>query len=143
MPRSMACSMTEAAVLARTKTVTRRIGWWTDKRGRRLLMPGDRVLLVRKSMGRRRADGTVEPLVPLALIKATEVHREPLRRLLDEPEYGRLEVTAEGFPGMHPAEFVERFFLSAQRLSPDTVVTRISFDYMCGAGFCECGPCPR
>ena len=53
MPRLMSVAFTEDAVRARRKTVTRRKGWWEDKRGRRILQPGDRLTLCRKVMGRK------------------------------------------------------------------------------------------
>lgn len=40
------------------------------------------------------------------------------------------EVAAEGFPGMTPREFVRRFFVDAQGLSPDAEVTRIQWRYL-------------
>lgn len=49
MPRLMSVSLTEDAVVARTKTVTRRMGW-------RDLKPGDRLTLCRKVMGRKRGN---------------------------------------------------------------------------------------
>ena len=45
MPKLLSCAETEEAVLDRTKTETRRLGWWEDKNGRRLLLPGDRLTL--------------------------------------------------------------------------------------------------
>jgi len=39
-------------------------------------------------------------------------------------------VAREGFPGMNPAEFVERFFLVAQGMKTDGVVTRIEWRYL-------------
>ena len=52
MPRLMSVSLTEQAVVERRKTVTRRLGWWEDRNGRRLLKPGDRLTLCRKVRGR-------------------------------------------------------------------------------------------
>lgn len=87
MPRHMSVAETERAVIARWKTATRRLGWWTDKNGKRLLHPGDHLLLVRKSMGRKRPDGTVEPLVVLAEVEVTDVYRERLAMISDEHVY--------------------------------------------------------
>lgn len=74
----MSVSMTEQAVIDRRKTVTRRKGWWLDKRGRRLLNPGDRLTLCRKVMGRKHG----EPLVRLAEVGVISVRREPLGYVL-------------------------------------------------------------
>ena len=84
MPYLLSCAETEQSVLDRTKTETRRLGWWTDKNGRRLLHPGDRLTLVRKSMGRKRRDGTVEPLVRLAEVEVVGVRRESLLAITEE-----------------------------------------------------------
>ena len=44
--------------------------------------------------------------------------------------YASREVAREGFPGMDPAEFVERFFLVAQGMKTDDDVTRIEWRYL-------------
>lgn len=84
MSRLLSCAETEQSVLDHTKTETRRLGWWEDKNGRRLLHPGDHLTLVRKAMGRKRRDGSVEPLVRLAEVEVLSVHREPLYTITDE-----------------------------------------------------------
>lgn len=45
----MSVAFTEQAVRERRKTVTRRKGWWLDKNGRRLLLPGDRFQVQRQT----------------------------------------------------------------------------------------------
>lgn len=77
----MAVSMTEAAVVAREKTVTRRLGW-------RFLKPGDRLTLCRKVMGRRGG----EPLVRLATVEVVSVRRESLLSITTD------DVEREGVP---------------------------------------------
>lgn len=118
MPRLMSVALTEQAVVERRKTVTRRLGWYKIK-------PGDRLQLVRKSMGRRRADGTVDPLVRLALVEvvATEVVR------LDGPRLDDVDVAAEGFAGWTPAQFVE-MFTTAMRCVAHHPVNRIEWRYL-------------
>lgn len=127
MSRLMSVTFTEDAVRDRTKTVTRRAGWLT-------LTPGQHLTLCRKVMGRRRRDGTVEPLVRLAEVEVVDVCREPLSALTADPEYGASETTREGFPpgdpAHDPAEFIDRYFVRAQRLTPETVVTRIEWRYL-------------
>jgi hypothetical protein len=61
----MSVSHTEAAVVARRKTVTRRLGW-------RFLKAGDHLTLCRKVMGRK----PNEPLVRLAEVEVVSVRRE-------------------------------------------------------------------
>lgn len=117
MPRLMSVSMTVAAVESRTKRVTRRLGWLHAR-------PGDRYTLCEKVQGRRRADGTVEPLVRLVDVEVVSVRRERLDAITAE------DVALEGFPGMSPEEFVDRFFVRAQRVAADTIVTRIEWVYL-------------
>lgn len=118
MSRLMSVSLTEAAVVARQKTVTRRIGWW-------LLQPGTRLTLCRKVMGRKRADGTVEPLVRLAEVEVVSVTRVKLDRITPE------DVVREGFR-CTPAEFVA-FFCRHMKCTPDALVNRICWRYLDGA----------
>ncbi len=49
MPRNMSFSMTTAQFRARTKTVTRRLGWWN-------LKPGDVIMGVEKAMGLKKGE---------------------------------------------------------------------------------------
>ena len=51
MPRNMSFSLTTDQVRNRTKTVTRRLGWWKNKHGKRLLQVGDIVNACVKCMG--------------------------------------------------------------------------------------------
>jgi hypothetical protein len=125
MSRLMSVALTEDAVVARRKTVTRRLGWWETKSGRRILQPGDRLTLCRKVMGRRKG----EPLVRLVEVEVVNIRRERLDAITPE------DVRREGFdiPGKpHPADsawFVD-FFTSAMRCAPDILVTRIEWRYL-------------
>lgn len=131
MPRLMSVAYTEAQVLDRTKTVTRRLGW-------RFAEPGQRVVLCRKVMGRKPG----EPLHRLVAVELRSVRRESLgllNGLLDPTEHGLAatyahdEVAREGFPGMDPGAFVNRFFCAAQGIRPDAEVARIRWSYLEGA----------
>lgn len=130
MPRLMSVAFTEPQVRDRTKTVTRRVGWWEDKNGRRILQVGARLTLVRKSMGRKPG----EPLVRITDVEIVRVTREPLGLLLPEwagcPKYGIEEMKLEGFPGIDPGVFVHRYFITAQGIAPDDLVTRIEWRYV-------------
>lgn len=132
MSRLMSVAMTADAVIERRKTVTRRKGWWLDKNGRRLLNVGDTLTLCRKVQGRKPG----EPLERLAEVEVVSVKRVRLTVDLTPADVGR-----EGFPGMEPGEFVQRFFIDAQGIEWDAWVTRIEWRYVCGSGFCECGGC--
>ena len=133
----MSVAMTADAVIERRKTVTRRKGWWEHKNGRRLLHTGDTLTLCRKVQGRKAG----EPIERLAEVEVISITREHLSDLTEFPGYGRNEVAREGFPGMDPARFILDYFVHAQGVDPDDLVTRIEWRYICGSGFCECGGC--
>lgn len=137
MSRLMSVAMTADAVVERRKHVTRRKGWWEDKNGRRLLHVGDTLTLCRKVQGRKPG----EPIERLAEVEIVEIRREPLRAVSRYSLETWPEVVAEGFPGMSGDEFMQRFFIDAQGIQPDDLITRIEWRYVCGSGFCECGGC--
>jgi hypothetical protein len=110
----MSVALTEDAVRARRKTVTRRLGW-------RMLKPGDRLTLCRKVMGRR--DG--EPLVRICEVEVVDVRREQLWNITDE------DVEREGFDldEWQASDFVE-FFCAHMNCRPEAEVTRIEWRYL-------------
>jgi len=112
----MSVALTEQAVLDRTKTVTRRLGW-------RFLRPYDRLTLCRKVQGRKRADGTVEPLVRIAEVEVLTGRRELLCDITFD------DVAREGFPNYSLRAFIQ-FFCLHMRCTPDTEVTRIEWRYL-------------
>lgn len=112
-------SFTEDAVRRREKVVTRRKGWLHAK-------PGDQVMLCRKVMGRKAG----EPLVRIVPVEFVEVRREPLLALTMDLSYGQTECHYEGFPNMSPEDFVEEFFIRAQRMRETDDVTRIRWKYL-------------
>lgn len=134
MARRMSVAMTTQQVLDRTKTVTRRKGWWLDKHGRPLVKPGDRLTLVDRVMGFKKG----ERATVLAEVEVVSVRRERLSDLgwaaSFTTDYGwaKGEVALEGFPDMEPGEFVRRFFLDAQGMSVADMVTRIEWRYLDG-----------
>lgn len=128
MPRLMSVAFTEQQVRDRTKTVTRRKNWWEDKNGRRLVLPGDRLSLVRKAMGRKPG----EPIVTVAEVEVVSVEREELSVLTMSPAYGDAEMAREGFPGLDPVVFIQRYFVDAQGMDPLATVTRIEWRYLDG-----------
>lgn len=111
--RWMSFMHTQQQMRDRTKTVTRRIGWRNAK-------PGNRVLSVSKSQGRKRGE-MPEFFGP---IEFTMVHREPLNIITPD------EVAAEGFPEMDPAQFIE-MFCEHMRCRFDVVLNRIAFLFVC------------
>jgi hypothetical protein len=118
--RNMSFAMTVSQIRNHSKGVTRRLGW-------RKLKTGDQFQPVVKCMGLRKGE-KIRPIgSPLVVVS---VVREPLRRMIDEPEYGQEECRREGFPEMSPEQFVEMFCAANKRCTLDTVVTRIEFTYL-------------
>lgn len=117
---NMAFSMTTAQVRARTKTVTRRLGWAK-------LRPGMRFWAVVKGMGLRKGE-KVEHICELECVSNTP---ERIDSLLDpcNATRNRREVDAEGFPEMTPAAFVH-FFCEGHHCCEDQIVSRIEFKYV-------------
>jgi hypothetical protein len=109
----MSVAFTEAAVRARTKTVTRRKGWL-------FLKPGDRLTLCRKVMGRKPG----EPLVRICDVEVVDVRRERLY-YVDLPG----ELAREGCPDLGTTEFIERYF-EPQGIYALDLVTRIEWRYL-------------
>lgn len=116
--RLMSFSITTRQFRERTKSVTRRSGW-------RSLRAGDRVMGAEKCMGLRRG----QRVQRLGAIEITDVRREPLSRMLDEPAYGRAECIREGFPELTPAAFVD-LYCRANRSRPTDDVTRLAFAHV-------------
>jgi uncharacterized protein YqfB (UPF0267 family) len=113
LPRLISFSMTTAQVRARTKTVTRRVGWLN-------LKPGDILQAVEKAQGLKRG----EHVKRLCLIRVRKVSRVRLNTIT------KREVEREGFPRMTPEDFV-RFFLKGHKgVTSRTKVTRIEFEYI-------------
>jgi hypothetical protein len=59
----------------------------------------------------------------------TDLRWEPLRRMIDDPEYGKQEVILEGFPEMTPQQFVD-MYCQHNKCTPDKVVHRMAFEYI-------------
>ena len=127
--RNISCALTKDQIRARTKTVTRRLGW-------RDLQVGERLQFCEKCMGRK----TGEPLVKVAVVEVVSVRREKLRRMTDELFYGIEEVKREGFSYSCHAEkwaacFIQFFCTTHskglnQPCTPETEITRIEFKYV-------------
>ncbi len=115
--RNMSFSHTIEQMRARTKTVTRRIGWVS-------LAPGALICAVEKAMGLGRG-GKVRKI---GVIRVVSVRRERLDELVRPGDYGALEMALEGFPGLDPQDFMLRFFI--ERQDPNELVTRIEFEHV-------------
>lgn len=134
--RLMSFAATVPQMRARTKTVTRRLGWCT-------LRPGDRLLACEKTGVR------VEDRVELGVIEVVDVRREPIEAIQDhdsiiedaehrirhgiecDEELRNAECTAEGFPGLSGCEFIDAFCRINGVIGKDVVeVTRIEFRFV-------------
>lgn len=107
--RSISFMLTKRQFLDRSKTVTRRLGWWDVK-------PGQRLRAVEKSMGL--AKGQRQVGLGVIEIKST---RAEILNTIDQSE-----VIREGFPDLTPEQFVE-FFVRSAACAPDATVNRIEF----------------
>ena len=119
--RNMSFSETKAQMYARTKTVTRRLGW-------RFLKPGDIVQAVEKSQGLKKG----EKITPICRIRVVAVRREKLQHIT------MADVIREGFSMLTKGEFVS-MFCNLNRCLPDTVINRIEFEYCDAEGIGESG----
>lgn len=109
----MSFFLTTEQVRARTKTVTRRLGWKNAK-------VGDVVQPVVKGQGLKKGE-TVEHIGgPIRFVSVCQVVLGDI-----SPQ----DVYREGFPSMTPRQFVEMFKAHNGGLR-DQVVTRIEFEYL-------------
>ncbi len=126
--QNMSFSLTVEQIASRQKSVTRRRGWLRIKKG-------DLICAVRKSMGLRNG----ESVERLAVLRVTDVRREPLQQMLDDAQYGEQECVSEGFgPGTDvptAAAFVDFYCNSNKGCTHQSQVTRIAFEYLVRPSF--------
>ena len=116
--RNMSFMLTTEQLRNKTKTVTRRNGWKNIKSGE--LIQG-----VVKCMGLKKGEKMEKIHVILILFR----RREPLNDIIYDAEYGREEMIKEGFPSMHPEDFVSMYCKHNKCKSSD-IITRIEFEYV-------------
>jgi hypothetical protein len=109
----MSFALTTEQMENKTKTVTRRNGWW-------FLKAGDVVNAVEKAMGLKKGEnikriGKIR-IIDTRKIRVSQIDHEDLIR--------------EGLPHMSPAEFVDFFCDSHHGSSPDTIINRIEFEHL-------------
>jgi hypothetical protein len=112
MARNMSFAMTTDQIKMRTKTVTRRFGWW-------FLKPGDEVRGVEKAMGLKKG----EKIKPLAMVRIISTRAEPLDAITQD------DVIKEGFPTWTPEQFVQ-MLVDHYGVSASSMVNRIEFEYL-------------
>lgn len=110
--RNMSFMLTPEQLRARTKDVTRRLGWWN-------VMRGELVQAVLQCQGLKKG----ETVTKLCVIKILDARSEPLNRITAQ------DVIREGFPKLTKREFID-LFCRANKCKPDVVVNRIEFEYV-------------
>lgn len=108
----MSFSITTDQVRNRTKTVTRRLGWW-------FLEPGDIVNAVEKAMGLKRGE-KIKRICQIRIVRAAWVI---LDHITEE------DVIREGFPGWTIGDFIW-MFCGHNKCEPNEKVNRIEFEYI-------------
>ena len=109
----MSFSKTTEQVRNRTKTVTRRWGWW-------FLKPGDRVQAVEKGMGLKKG----EKIKRIHIIECVDVRPDLLC------EITKAECVLEGFPEMDPEDLVDLLLSMRPRYCFRADPNRIEFKYV-------------
>ena len=112
MSRNMSFMLTTRQIKNRSKTVTRRLGWW-------FLKPGDVLNACEKCQGLKKG----EKIKKLCRIKIISCRKIPLHKI------SHADCFREGFPDMYPSEFI-RMFRKEMKCSMDTEVNRIEFEYI-------------
>ncbi len=113
MPRNMSFSLTTEQVRNKTKTVTRRDGWW-------FLKPGDIVNACEKCMGLKKG----QRVKRICQIRIKSTSAQPLHLINEE------DVTLEGFPYWGAAQFVRFFVKTHPGVSLYKLLNRIEFEYI-------------
>lgn len=114
MPRNMSFALTTQQIRDRTKTVTRRFGWWN-------LKPGQIINAVEKSMGIKKG----EKINVLCQIRIVSTRQEPLSDMADE------DCAREGFPHFKDKwEFIAMLIEHYNLDHANVPVNRIEFEYI-------------
>lgn len=116
--RNMSFALTTPQIRARTKSVTRRLGWMD-------LRPRTELQAIVKGQGLKKGEHPEK----ICVIRVKSVRREPLMAMLEGSTYGAVEVVKEGFPNMTPRQFVETF-CDHHGVTYDKPITRIEFEYV-------------
>ena len=111
--RNMSFAFTVPQMRCRTKTVTRRLGWWD-------LKVGDVVCAVEKGRGLKKGE-KVQRLGPIRIVS---VRREKLDAITCE------ECALEGFPDYAPPAFIAMFCRANKCWADGLFVNRIEFRFL-------------
>lgn len=113
--RNISFALTTDQVRARTKTVTRRVGWTFLNVGT-LLQP------VVKGQGLKKGESVEKIGGPIRIVRVTREQLEAIHRYPDD-------CVREGFPDMGPSAFVA-MFCEHNGVTPGQIITRIEFEYV-------------
>lgn len=112
MPKNMAFSLTKKQMYAKTKDVTRRLGWGK-------LRTGEIICAVEKGQGLKLG----EKVKVIGLIEIISVTKEALYCI------PAADVIREGFPQMTARDFII-MFCKANKCEPQKIVNRIEFKHL-------------
>ena len=112
--RNMSFSMTTEQVRAKTKTVTRRFGWWKIK-------PGTKLWAIEKGRGLKKG----QKVVRICMIKIVSAHEEQVQDIRHQPN----DLILEGFPDITTNEFI-RLLCKGTGKNETSPVNRIEFEYI-------------
>jgi len=112
MPRNMSFMLTTEQIRNKTKTVTRRLGWW-------FLRPGAILNACEKCQGLKKGE-KIKKLCQIRVISTEKIRLH---------QVNSSECAKEGFPDMHWSEFIF-MFRQEMRCEWATDVNRIEFEYV-------------
>ena len=118
---NMSFMLTTEQMRNKTKTVTRRLGWWNIK-------PGTILVAIEKGQGLKKG----EKIKVIGQIRVISARLERLSDLLDSP-YGFDEIKKEGFAGHPQLGWPHHFvtmFCAHNKCLPEKVVNRIEFEHI-------------
>jgi len=113
--KQISFALTKAQIRNRSKTVTRRLGWKT-------LQPGELLQGIEQGQGLPKGARVKK----LAVVRVVNVRQERLEAIAWEPN----GTAREGFPEMRPDAFIRMFCQTHKPCLPETLVTRIEFEYV-------------
>ena len=112
--RNMSFSFTIKQIRNKTKTVTRRLGWY-------FLKPGDIINACVKCQGLKKGE-KIEKICQIRILGTKKEHLEKVTLH---------ECIIEGFPDLSPASFVSMFMdINKLKFYKDCYVNRIEFKYV-------------
>ena len=110
----MSFMLTTEQIKKRTKTVTRRLGWW-------FLKPGDILNAVEKCQGLKKGE-KIKKICQIRVINTESIFVFSIREMPKDCE-------KEGFPDMSPDEFIA-MFCKEMRCKYEDIINRIEFEYV-------------